>query len=327
MPKEITHFALARQLQYRLTPASPFYKPVHSYPRLFRLGAIAPDIPFFYLAGPHKDDIRHISRYYHRTDGEALRPLLKFLDTHNTPAALALAAGVVCHLVSDTVFHPMVFYFAGMDGVHSGATGRHRQFETAMDLHFYHLYNEDPYVYRLVSSVEIPRPELNGLLAGLFSHGQELSGELPRAISGSLNWFMGMQFLFRNTLIRQVATLCERSYHPLPEEASGVIYPFPGPVALPFFKGRLRYRDPINGDRITTSLTDLVKKTVDSSLGLLDHISMAGGAGRQLGDMPVNRDGQPLVLPDLPPDRIRYWRGKTALTADLYHGVLRRPRF
>ncbi|MCG8618356.1 MAG: hypothetical protein MI802_19235, partial [Desulfobacterales bacterium] len=61
--------------------------------------------------------------------------------------------------------------------------------------------------------------------------------------------------------------------------------------------------------------------------GLLDHISRAEEAGRQLGGIPVNRDGQPLVLPDLPPDRVRYWRGKTALTADLYQGVLGRPRF
>ena len=140
MPKEITHFALARQLRYRLPQGSPFYEPVRTFPLLFRLGAIAPDIPFFYLAGPHKRKVQAISRHYHRTDGEALRPLLQFLDTHKSPKALALAAGVVCHLVTDTVFHPMVFYFAGMDGVHPGATGRHRQFETAMDLHFHHLH-------------------------------------------------------------------------------------------------------------------------------------------------------------------------------------------
>lgn len=46
MPKEITHFALAGCLSRELTEEGLFKGPVHRYPRLFLLGAVAPDIPF-----------------------------------------------------------------------------------------------------------------------------------------------------------------------------------------------------------------------------------------------------------------------------------------
>lgn len=325
MPKEITHFALASRLRHRMKSGSLFYEPVRDFPCLFRLGAVAPDIPFFYLAGPHRRAVQALSPYYHRTDSSALKPLLRFLETHGSPAAKALAAGVACHLISDTVFHPMVLYFAGTQGVHSGATGRHRRFETAMDLHFHYLSGQDPYLYRLVRSVEIPRPELNGLLAGLFSGGRVP----PRVMGRSLDWFRGIQFLFRNSLVRQAAALCERSSRPLPAAVSGVIYPRSRPLALPFFSGRLRYRHPCTGTEVDTSLSALVKKTVDSTLCLLDHISARLAGGGRVSRIRAGSPGLPRVQPDLPPEAVRFWQGDPALGPILYQGLppKDRPRF
>ncbi|RLB91998.1 MAG: hypothetical protein DRH26_07135, partial [Deltaproteobacteria bacterium] len=141
MPKEITHWTLAATVANKLPKCSLFFDPIRSHPNLFLLGAITPDIPFYYLAGPKTALIQALSAPFHGTDGRALLPALTFLDNYpdQNPAALAFAAGVICHLLADTLFHPLVYYFAGMDGLHPGATARHRKFETAMDLYFLHL--------------------------------------------------------------------------------------------------------------------------------------------------------------------------------------------
>ena len=176
MPKEIAHFALARKTADALPKGLIFSNAVDRFFNLFVLGAVAPDIYFYYLAGPDKDRIQGLSKPFHRSDKKALLPVLSFLEnregqTGEDLPALALAAGVICHIMSDTRFHPLVYYYAGMDRIHKGATARHRQFETALDIWFWH---QDPWehrVRRLVSSVETGRAELIRLLSCLSSAG------------------------------------------------------------------------------------------------------------------------------------------------------------
>jgi len=91
MPKEITHFALAGQLARALSVNSPFYGPVNKYPNLFLLGAVTPDIPFYYLAGPDRELVQNLSEPFHRR--HALAPVLEFLEQDSSSPSLALPAG------------------------------------------------------------------------------------------------------------------------------------------------------------------------------------------------------------------------------------------
>ena len=131
------------------------------YPALFVLGGVTPDINFYCMAGPGAKQIQALSAPFHRPDRKALTPVLEFLDRRLANGkkdlpALALAAGAICHIMADTVFHPLVYYFAGMDGVHPGATVRHRQFETAMDLYFWQDGRRDHWLGTRVASWKYP---------------------------------------------------------------------------------------------------------------------------------------------------------------------------
>ena len=95
MPKEITHFALASELSRFIPGNTLFHGPVKEFPNLFLLGAVAPDIPFFYQAGRNREGVQNLSAPFHRTDGRALEPVLDFLARDSSPPALALAAGVI----------------------------------------------------------------------------------------------------------------------------------------------------------------------------------------------------------------------------------------
>lgn len=115
MPKEIAHFTMARMTRKALGKRqSPFSEAAARFPALFDLGAVTPDINFYCMAGPGAEEIRALSAPFHRTDRRALLPVLEFLDRrlaqgkHDAPA-LALAAGLICHIMADTIFHPLVY--------------------------------------------------------------------------------------------------------------------------------------------------------------------------------------------------------------------------
>ncbi len=102
-------------------------------------------------------------------------PVLTFLEPIQSPdvdaRALSLGAGIICHILADTVFHPLVYYHSGMSRVHPGATARHRRFETALDLYFLHLAGPGfrTCLGRILSQTEVTQENLLRHLGRLFS--------------------------------------------------------------------------------------------------------------------------------------------------------------
>lgn len=317
MPKEIAHFVLARKTAGLLPEGSIFQGAVAAYPTLFTLGAVAPEICFYRLAGPDAAAVQALSLPFHRTDSSALAPVLAFLEARrNHRAALALAAGVVCHILSDTRFHPLVYYYAGMDGVHSGATARHRQFETAMDLWFWAQDRCEPRLSRLVKCLEIPKPRLVRLLTALFRPETRLKNEVSQA----LRWHMGLQYLFIAPWMKQILTLFRRLGRPFPALASGMVYPFAHPVALPFFSGPVSFQDPCTGEGHETRMAEMTDKAVDATLKALSMISRALREGQPLSR--VLEDPQlPVIRPGLPVTFFTFWQERQDILPCLYQGV------
>ncbi len=313
MPKEITHFALARSLARAVPETSTFYSPVHRFPYLFCLGAVTPDIPFFTLAGPGADKIQALSIPFHGS--RALVPVLKFLDRHRSEAALALAAGVICHVLSDTRFHPLVYYYSGMDLIHAGATARHRQFETAMDLYFQYQYPGETSLGQVAKRIEISRAHLNRLLMELF----QAEPGLETGVNRSLTWFIAFQTLFRSPAVRTSMEWFSRRGRPLPEKITGLVYPWPWDksVCLPFFGGEIQFQDPCTGDQVNTRIEEMVSMVVRSGLQILDLVSAAMDSPGSLGHI-LDHPDLPLIRPDLPVETFDVWREAPDLIPLLY---------
>jgi len=316
MPKEITHFALAGELGRSLSGNALFYGPVKKFPNLFLLGAVAPDIPFYYLAGQSREGVQELSTPFHRSHAKVLLPVLKFIQKDDSPPALALAAGVICHILSDTHFHPLVYYYSGMDGVHRGATGRHRTFETAMDLHFWFLFRGETCLNRVVKSLGVSKGELGRMLAGLFRPGLPLPENAPMK---ALNQHRRIQSLFRAQRVRKGLAWLSRKGRPLPEKISGLAYPFGRPVSLPFFRGGIFYHDPCTLESVSTDLETMVNLTIDSGRRVLDIISQALAADRV--ETALTHPGLPRIRPALPPDSFEAWHGKQDIRPLVYQGI------
>jgi hypothetical protein len=144
MPKELCHWMIARQAARQLdaTAAPSTRAAVQACPEAFLLGAVAPDGPF-YLPGDARV-VAIASLLHGQGAADAYAPVKRVIAAGSAgasvpPAAIAFAAGVLCHFAADTVFHPAIFYFTGSSAHASSAVKdaylfRHRAFETAMDL-------------------------------------------------------------------------------------------------------------------------------------------------------------------------------------------------
>lgn len=143
MPKELTHWHIAREALRRGVP-SEVGEIIECSPALYYFGAIAHDIAFYDFSKPTEGNLERIGNQLHGVDGEnTLVPLIEMMEMalsqNNKRAQLAFMLGMLTHFVADSTFHPMVYYmcgnyFAEDPEERSKAVFRHRLFETAIDL-------------------------------------------------------------------------------------------------------------------------------------------------------------------------------------------------
>ncbi|MFN2359060.1 MAG: zinc dependent phospholipase C family protein, partial [Desulfotignum sp.] len=318
MPKEISHWYLADLVKEGLPVDSVFYKPVHTHENLFFFGAVAPDIPFYYLLGPKKTRIQTVAHSFHQTDVRALMPVFAFFDrmpvSNPHAAALSLGAGIICHILSDTAFHPLVYYFSGMSLVHPGATARHRQFETALDLHFQYLAGAETRTSlgRILAGIEISNLRLLDLLGDLFN----LPASRDRTcLEYAIRSHAFYQTMFRYSWLYRILHRINRNRHRLPDLALSLIYPVNQGMDLPFFHQTFQYQDPVTGRPCSAGIPDLNRQVKTSALSLLAMVSDRLARQRPTGSL-AGHPNLPLVRPGI--KSCRFWRRQGDLLTDLY---------
>jgi hypothetical protein len=146
VPKELTHWMIARAAAARLEAAAipRTGESVRCCPEAFLLGAVAHDGPFYLPKAGRMAGIA--ARLHGKGADDAYAPVKRAIadlpaGTRTGSPAIAFAAGALCHMAADAVFHPAVFYFTGFashpdETVRGACIFRHREFESAMDLHF-----------------------------------------------------------------------------------------------------------------------------------------------------------------------------------------------
>lgn len=318
MPKEISHWYLADRVKSRLPEGSVFFDPVHTCENLFFLGAVAPDIPFYYLVGPGSGRIQAAAAPFHRQDARALIPVLSFLEQMQTPGmdarALSLGAGIICHIFADTAFHPLVYYYSGMSRVHPGATARHRQFETALDLYF--LHQSDAGVRtslgRILSQTEVTRKQLLGYLKRVFV----LDKPGDETCLGYAVWsHVFYQAVFQNKGVYRILERLNAGPYRGLDLALSLFYPEDPDDVSSFFDAGFTYRDPDTGQKCSAGIPDLAREAETGALSLLDRVSERMTQHRSLTNL-AEDPTLPRVRPGI--SACRVWRGKHDLKTDLY---------
>ncbi|MEX1300025.1 MAG: zinc dependent phospholipase C family protein [Desulfotignum sp.] len=318
MPKEISHWYLAHRVKSHLPESSVFFDPIHTCGNLFFLGAVAPDIPFYYLLGPGSDRIQAAAEPFHRPNARALIPVFSFLDQMQKPGmdarALSLGAGIICHIFADTAFHPLVYYYSGMSGVHAGATARHRQFETALDLYFLHQADVGARISLggILSQTEIPVKRLLAYLGRLFALEKPGDGT---CLGYAVRSHALAHALFQNKTVYRILHRLDTGRHRFMDPFLSLFYPDDQEENASFFEHKFEYRDPDTGQECFAGIADLVREMETGTLSVLSRVSERMMQQRSLTDL-AEDSTLPRVKPGIAQGR--FWREKQNLKTNLF---------
>jgi hypothetical protein len=191
--------------------------------------------------------------------------------------AAALCLGVACHSLTDSVFHPLVYHYCGVRQRHRGATLRHYQFETAMDLHYMSMA-VTPWRGRLIHLLPYgPRWQRFLRAVGLIYFGDD---RVPDRIIGSTVARHAIaQRLFYANGLRSFLDSLGKVPGIRTGEITALCYPH-SPGAMPFLDGTITYRHPVSGEPRAETLMDLE----DRAAALIHAVFDAFEGGRPDAD-------------------------------------------
>lgn len=321
MPKEITHLMLAKKVFESLPLDSLFRDPVKNNYHLFLAGSVMPDTPFYYITGPHHRTVQKLAARFHTPDSNSLVPILDLLTTvsKRDTDALAFAAGICSHILADTIFHPMIYYFSGVDGVHKGATARHRAFETALDYHFWPLTANDAAstsLHYVISHLEISQRRFTRFYEKLFPV-ETLSQR--RSLHYAIKSHMILQSLFKTPdAYKLICFLFDHKFG-IRSSHKALFYPHPNPVILNFFKTTLRYYHPCQGTFFSTTIDELARKTTLAVSGLLTILEKSLVQGNDISQV-IHHPELPEICPCFEDvgHKVKFWYGNKKIIKTIY---------
>lgn len=296
MPKELTHWHIAREAWQKGLPAQ-VGEIIASNPALYYIGAVAHDIAFYDLSKPSEASIEHVANQLHGVNGEnTLVPLSEMMETalnqNNKQSLLAFILGMLTHFVTDSTFHPMVYYmsgnyFAENPEERSKAVFRHRLLETAIDL-WLETVNPIEYPSDLIHLWREAGEAGRQALKLLFGH-YVYQGDKSITVHFKTAWrnHRFLQAAFSWSTPWRVLALYRRFGHPAVEKQEALFYP--QPLDLSFFDTKLDWLHPVTGELNEMTLNELYDLSVKKVIALFD----------QLGAQSMEK--WPLLLRQLPP--------------------------
>jgi hypothetical protein len=271
VPKEITHWWLSLEVLAGLK--HPLLAELLKRNRnVFLLGSVGPDFLFYYLYGPENEKFRRAAMTLHGAEGnDTLAILAKTADIYSAvlenhvpaieehgfnlaEAVWAFLFGYACHVVADSVFHPLVLYCAGKGG--SEALYSHYLFESVLDLYVINVRKPENLPLRfadLTAGMEMGRASFLKLLGFMSFAG---GAYRPEALKLCLRRYERMQCalwgFWGRTTARIAGTVCPSLRHFIPAFYQKSYHRLTG-----VFQRTFVYRNPVTGIRYEHSVEDL----------------------------------------------------------------------
>lgn len=279
MPKELTHWHIAKSILSREIPGSAA-EIIRQRPQLYYLGAIAHDTPFYDLSKSAKTGIKYIGDQLHGANGEnTLDPLIALLKkvlTKKPPETfLGFILGMLTHYVADSTFHPLIFYLSGNyydNNRHkrSKAVFRHHLLETAIDLW---LEAKETMIYpasllKLAGEAGDDGRQALDLIAGHYSGTISKSGkQLFKSAWRNHRFF---HTAFRFSIPRRILSIYRHLGHPEAEEKEALFYT--QALNLAFLDSRFAWKHPVTGESKHTGFKELYEASIQQSAAIFGNL-------------------------------------------------------
>lgn len=281
MPKELTHLMIAeasRRTFSEKNPNATLSDLLKRCPDHYRFGSVMHDVAFFSSSTALGNKIKQQGLSVHGVPpGDTVAPfryLAALYDRARSPEILALTAGAATHMITDCLFHPMVYHFSGH------RIDRHYRLETLIDTHLFNRQTrwlKNPVsVVHLYAPLKEGRKDLARTMCGFLGLPESFTPEVIRAMTLHAITLK----LFRSRagywLFRLFLSLGS-------DEVKSKIHLFYPPgmrFKTPFFDRTFAYRHPVTGDLHEGHLERLVDTAIQKSCDLFEGIETAASHGR-----------------------------------------------
>ncbi len=134
MPKEFTHIHIARDVLRQLEEMDYTNNILMSNKDHFILGSVLPDTPAYLNSGKHSFIMKETDKNFHDSKNIRFTGFINVLQNcrKSCEEMTALSLGTLCHIISDSVFHPMVYHFSGISDIKT-----HFRLESDIDMIFH----------------------------------------------------------------------------------------------------------------------------------------------------------------------------------------------
>lgn len=268
MPKEITHWIVAQKAA-DCAPDSHIRRVIKDNMSLYLAGSALVDSPYYAFIGGDKKLLDKAGARLHGIGLES-----PFTAVLQVPAiatgvdgnrALAFTLGALTHIITDTAFHPMVYYLTGDYDDPDAARRKkavtlHRLLETWMDVWFAksaQLENGGK-VFRCAAKNSLEAKYLSRLCSALFFGEKQMSSQARSAVFSHAV----IQSFFTRRWIAQMTGFYGRTARRNMGEFTALFYP-PATAEPPlFFSKPIRYKNPFTGETFEESLDDIGERAV-----------------------------------------------------------------
>ncbi|RIL06993.1 MAG: hypothetical protein DCC75_10370 [Proteobacteria bacterium] len=287
MPRELVHWHIldkSREEAVRLEYDS-VCKVLRSHWKQALLGAVMHDAPYYYAYG-RRPEVSAISDYLHGRHGnDTLLPLFQlprsFMQSPHsfTSEFWAYLIGMLSHAATDITFHPMVYYFTGNyfdeDPRKAAiAATRHRAFEVHLDSYFREklISFEEPRIRDLVSACTESLTEWCKTLDSSSQVWLDPNPQHSRIIwQQAVNDMAKIQSLALSLPVGAALKLLKlcwaERFAPMQALSS-----CGRKAAQAAFEGQLDYLHPVSGEKIATSISDLILQARERFMAFLRPI-------------------------------------------------------
>ncbi len=201
MPKELTHFTIARQV-LELMESSWIKESLQKYICLYYIGAVAFDTPY-YLRGRYRPYFQTLAAYLHGTGKEnTFQPIKGLFNSYRDEVPeylLPFIYGLFTHIVIDAEFHPLIYsltgdYYDADQGRRIKAICSHREWEANLDIYFSHHFRdiETNFLEKCLLGKNISDSQLYELMASLFFGRKENLSQIKKALASQAGFLKRM---------------------------------------------------------------------------------------------------------------------------------------
>lgn len=276
MPKEVTHWLIARQTAAALR-GSPLGEPLEAFPNCLLLGAVVHDAPFYVRARLWKHVMSDFADALHGRGHDPFAVIGSLAQaaaqTRHAGPLRALLIGMLTHIAADSCFNPLVYHATGNyydpDPVkRSIAVQLHRSFETALDVYLAGT-RASVATYSLKHYIRCCEVQVSKILQEAFAPaaGDLTFPNLPDALLHCLRVFSRMQTMYAAPVPTRILELL---YPLLPaggREIAALFYLPRWVRQAPGLHGPKSFPDP-EGRSVTYSILELYRRSIALSLEL-----------------------------------------------------------